>query len=81
MKGFKYLKNEDVITVRDFRRWNSDRRVYDVEKNPTKFALVDADEQIYAETLGTVVDEDGKELGALVWTNGKDNTAPKDKSE
>lgn len=80
-KGFKFLKNEEVITVRDFRQWNKDAKEFNVRKGLTSFACVNKDEQLYAESLGTVVElRDGEEVavGALVWFNDE---TPKDKSE
>lgn len=80
-KGFKFLKNEEVISVRDFRQWNSTAKEYNTKKGITTFACINQDEQLYAESLGTVVEvRDGEEVavGALVWFNDE---TPKDKSE
>lgn len=65
--GFKVIDVKETIKVNNFKRWNKNAKKFDVEKTPTYFAK--DPNGLYQECLGTIVDDNDKVLGSLIFVN------------
>lgn len=67
-RGFKKIDAKDTIKVKNFKRWDSTEKQFNVEKTPTYFAE-DTSTGLYQECVGTIVDDNDKVLGAIIFVN------------
>lgn len=74
--GFEIKKAKETKRVKNFKRWNKEKKEFTITDGITNFAL--GDNGLYQESLGTVVDENGTDTGeTIIFVSKEDNSTKK----
>lgn len=75
--GFEIKKSKETKRVRNFKRWNKEKKEFTIVAGITNFAL--GENGLYQESLGTVVDDNDNDTGeTIIFVSKEDSSAKKE---